>query len=121
MKSSQILNLVLLALLFFSPGLVSADGDGGSAGAPTVVGTPGSDASFDKRLPPVFPGERVNDSGKEIRVWSSAGPVPVSPPAQAPQPFEQGGAAVNGSAISGVIVDHREDARDAQAQHPRTQ
>lgn len=38
----------------------------------------GSDASFDKRLPPVLPGEEVNDSGKRMKVWSTTGGVPVS-------------------------------------------
>ncbi|MCB0319096.1 MAG: hypothetical protein KDD56_10095 [Bdellovibrionales bacterium] len=43
-----------------------------------------SDASFDKRLPPVLPGERVNDSGREMKVWSSTGPVVV---ADEPEPW----------------------------------
>lgn len=34
-----------------------------------------SDASFDKRLPPVLPGEEVNDSGKRMKVWSTSGSV----------------------------------------------
>ncbi len=38
----------------------------------------GSDASFDKRLPPVLPGEEVNDSGKRMKVWSTTGGVPVA-------------------------------------------
>lgn len=39
-----------------------------------------SDASFDKRLPPVLPGERLKDSGTVTRVWSTSGPVVVGNP-----------------------------------------
>lgn len=46
-----------------------------------------SDASFDKRLPPVYPGELVKDSGKKKRVWSTSGPVPVS---EEPEPWNNG-------------------------------
>lgn len=42
---------------------------------PSGAGPKGSDASFDKRLPPVYPGERINDSGKPARVWSTSGSV----------------------------------------------
>jgi hypothetical protein len=56
----------------------------------------------DGRLPPVLPGERVvTESGDEIKVWSSAGPVPVASPPAAPviQGQQQPGI--------GVIVDGR--------------
>jgi hypothetical protein len=32
----------------------------------------------DKRLPPVVPGESVSDGKKSMKVWSTAGPVPVT-------------------------------------------
>lgn len=60
-----------------------------------------SDASFDKRLPPVLPGEEVKDSGKKMKVWSTSGPVPV---AQPPEPWK--GTIPPGL---GIIVDQRKD------------
>ena len=45
-----------------------------------------SDASFDIRLPPVLPGEEVSDGEKKIKVWSTAGPVPVG---RAPEPWKE--------------------------------
>ena len=68
-----------------------------------------SDSSFDKRLPPVFPGEVVGDSGTKMKVWSTSGPVPV---AEAPEPWKTpalpGGRpdGIGDSGIS-VIVDDR--------------
>ncbi len=40
----------------------------------------GSDASFDKRLPPVLPGESVPDSGKRMKVWSTGGELASQKP-----------------------------------------
>lgn len=72
---------------------------------------PGADASFDKRLPPVFPGEEVNDGQKKIKVWSSSGPVPV---AEAPEPWNKN-AAPNPAHVApgsvGVIIDRRREER----------
>ena len=59
---------------------------------------------YDPRLPAVMPGEEiVTETGQKMKVWSSAGPVPVNP-----QPTPQslpGGA--NGAGV-GVIVDTRD-------------
>lgn len=67
-----------------------------------------SDASFDKRLPPVLPGEVVNDSGRKMKVWSTAGPVPV---ASAPEPWKSNEELKHISPGGvGVIVDQRKDA-----------
>lgn len=58
----------------------------------------------DDRLPPVLPGEEVvTQTGQKMRVWSSAGPVPVN---QQPTPQPWGG---NGYGYGGpaVIVDGR--------------
>ena len=58
---------------------------------------------YDKRLPPVLPGEEiVTESGKKMRVWSSAGPVPVM---QQPTPQYPYGAGYGG--WPPVIVDER--------------
>lgn len=68
----------------------------------------GSDAQFDKRLPPVLAGEYVNDSGRTKRVWSTSGPVPV---ANAPEPWKdqnQATAPATGNGSLSVIVDQRD-------------
>jgi hypothetical protein len=59
---------------------------------------------YDPRLPPVMPGEEiVTETGQKMKVWSSAGPVPVNPQ-PTPQQLPSG---VNGAGI-GVIVDSRD-------------
>lgn len=56
----------------------------------------------DDRLPPVLPGEEVvTQNGQKMRVWSSAGPVPVNPQ---PTPQNLGG---NGYGGPDIIVDGR--------------
>jgi len=69
-----------------------------------------SDASFDKRLPPVLPGEHVNDSGRQMKVWSTAGPVPVS---EAPEPWRKTKKEDLKEWLGpvGVVVDQRKDGR----------
>jgi hypothetical protein len=55
---------------------------------------------YDPRLPPVLPGEEVvTEQGQKMRVWSSAGPVPVNP-----QPTPQ---SLQGLGLGGVIIDGR--------------
>jgi hypothetical protein len=55
---------------------------------------------YNNRLPPVIPGEEiVTETGQKMRVWSSAGPVPVNP-RPTPQTF-------NGNNFPAVIVDGR--------------
>ena len=91
-----------------------ADGSGEGvphAGArPQGFATPGSDASFDRRLPPVLPGEEVSDGKNRMKMWSTSGPVPVAP---APEPWKQSIEERNGVLGSGVgvIVDQRNDRR----------
>lgn len=58
----------------------------------------------DDRLPPVLPGEEVvTQTGQKMRVWSSAGPVPMNVP-PTPQTLNGGGYGYGGPA---VIVDGR--------------
>jgi hypothetical protein len=90
---------------------VHADGytNSDSVGLPHVeaVATPGSDASFDKRLPPVLPGEEVSDGKNRMKMWSTSGPVPVS---AAPEPWKESPEEqrrILGSGV-GVIVDRRD-------------
>ena len=94
----------------FGAVLASAIGVRGAIadGEPVAGATPNqaSDASFDRRLPPVLPGERVSDDGHTMRVWSTTGPVPVAsaPEISAPQKtVELGGVIVDELAVS----DHR--------------
>jgi hypothetical protein len=69
----------------------------------------GSNASFDKRLPPVIPGEVIDGPGGKIKVWSSAGPLavatPPSPPTPPAAPALGDGSADVGSV--GVFIDRR--------------
>jgi len=62
----------------------------------------------DPRLPPVLPGEEiVTETGQRMRVWSSAGPVPVNP-----RPTPQTLQGNNGYGGPSVIVDGRFDRRE---------
>ena len=74
------------------------------------VAVTGSAASFDKRLPPVIPGESIKHNGRSMRVWSSSGPVPVGQVPQAPQAPVAGGNSGGAGQLPanvGVIVDNR--------------
>jgi hypothetical protein len=56
---------------------------------------------YDKRLPPVLPGEEVTtEGGRKMRVWSSSGPVPVNP-RPTPQTYNGG--------MPGLILDGRRE------------
>lgn len=97
-----------------SGGAARGDGYGNSDSVGPVrvdtVATPGSDASFDKRLPPVLPGEEVSDGKNRMKVWSTSGPVTVGP---APEPWKgtpEDQRRILGSDV-GVIVE-RERSRD---------
>lgn len=59
----------------------------------------------DDRLPAVLPGEEVvTQTGQKMKVWSSAGPVPVN---QQPTPQPWGGGGGYGYGGPAVIVDGR--------------
>ncbi|RIL09231.1 MAG: hypothetical protein DCC75_07025 [Proteobacteria bacterium] len=115
MKTYIILSFVTICFVACS---VQVLADGQNSNSDWVQQAPKravSDAAFDKRLPPVFPGEEVSDGDKKIKVWSSSGPVPVGP---APEPFDgcsaSGGLGCEGGRIppgTGVIVDQRDDRR----------
>ena len=108
---------LILALLVLFPALSWADGSPASEWTaqgqprPTVTPNTASDASFDPRLPPVLPGETVNDSGRKMKVWSTTGPVPVS---TAPEPWRNNHEEVlhhDTHGGVGVIVDTRDGER----------
>ena len=117
---TQLFAAVLLSLLI--PASIMADGyvpDRSGAGTfrADEEMEPGSDASFDKRLPPVYAGEYVKDGARKKRVWSTSGPVvgrsaPVAPSANGRR---QGGA-VDPGRVS-VIVDRRGDGNQAANPH----
>jgi hypothetical protein len=67
-----------------------------------------SDASFDKRLPPVLPGEEVRDGDKKIKVWSTSGSMSVSEVPPVPQAPSVGDNHVKIDEV-GVVVDQRKD------------
>ena len=91
-----------MALLLF-PLPLFADGAAEAAGQGSQV-TQASDASFDKRLPPVLPGERMKNQGHDVRVWSTAGEVPVNP---APEPFKDQQMIDDFVRNKGIVVDAR--------------
>lgn len=91
----------LLAALVATCGVTFADqGDTGSDNADT--NDKPTTRQDDDRLPPVLPGEEVvTQTGQKMRVWSSAGPVPVN---QQPTPQTFNG---NGYGGADIIVDGR--------------
>jgi hypothetical protein len=83
-------------------------GDQADSGDDSTGGVAGADQPTtrqdDDRLPAVLPGEEVvTQTGQKMRVWSSAGPVPINQQ-PTPQPWGGGGYGDGGPA---VIVDGR--------------
>ncbi len=68
-----------------------------------------SNASFDKRLPPVLPGEVLNDGQGKTKVWSTAGSLNegAAPQAQVAPQIPQNNIDAQNALIGGVIVDDR--------------
>lgn len=59
---------------------------------------------YDSRLPPVLPGEDiVTESGKKMKVWSSAGPVPINQPT--PPQYPGGGSGYYGGFPPVIVND----------------
>jgi hypothetical protein len=69
-----------------------------------------SDAQFDRRLPPVLPGERISDGEKTVKVWTTVGPVPVVPNANVDinRNYNNNYNNVNPNNPPSVIIDHRQ-------------
>ena len=84
---------LLCCLVLVGPNRAWADGEqiceSGTECAPEAPAE-GSKRTFvpklNKRLPPVIPGQVVEVDGQKIKVWSSAGPVPVGNP---PEPWRE--------------------------------
>ena len=95
-QSSVVMSLAVAALCVGSSTIAVADQGEGADALPRQQQP--SIKQYDPRLPPVLPGEEVvTEQGQRMRVWSSAGPVPVQP-----QPTPQ---SLQG--LGGVIVDGR--------------
>ena len=103
--------IILAAFLSLSALTFSAFADEGADNPKPSSGVPHeSAASFDKRLPPVLPGEEITKDGKTVKVWSSSGPVVV---ADEPDPSHTPGQQL--PAGIGVVVDQR---HDQKGHHP---
>ena len=76
--------------------------------APEITEAP----DLDKRLPPVIPGQKIEVSGQKMRVWSTSGPVPVSPVPRPPRNTPDTGRIQGGNGDISVIVDRRGDSVD---------
>ena len=100
MRSSYFLPiLVSVFLLTTVAGTEARADEAGLQQAPESF-TPTS-KQYDKRLPPVLPGEEVTtEGGRKMRVWSSSGPVPVNP-RPTPQTYNGG--------MPGLILDGRRE------------
>ena len=108
MMVRSVLLLSCVSAAFVAIGSVaSADqGDTGDSAAEADGTNKPTTRQDDDRLPPVLPGEEVvTQTGQKMRVWSSAGPVPVN---QQPTPQTLNG---NGYGGVGVIVDGRDFGR----------
>ena len=116
MKYETIRSLFILTICALFPLAAFADGSDSAESSPAEDWTvndhkpTASDASFDKRLPPVLPGEEITDGKHTIKVWSTAGSVPTS---EAPDPWKKAP-----PAGVGVIVDGRTDAKIPELRNP---
>ncbi len=71
MRIHPVLLFAISVLCFSNMAQVArADQVGAAEVQPTQEG---SAASFDKRLPPVIPGEEISHEGQKMNVWSTAG------------------------------------------------
>lgn len=94
---SVVASAVCLCSMSAQADQVDDDGDGSQ---PTT-------RQDDDRLPPVLPGEEVvTQTGQRMKVWSSAGPVPVNPMPTPQQVFGNG----DGAGL-GIFLDGREGGR----------
>lgn len=104
MKVRSALLLACVSAAFVTLGSVATadQGDSGDSAAEADGNDKPTTRQDDDRLPPVLPGEEVvTQTGQKMRVWSSAGPVPVN---QQPTPQTLNGDGYGGV---GVIVDGR--------------
>jgi len=107
------MKLPLYATIFLSCMTTFAWADAPAQGdsyreAPLREQAQGSAASFDKRLPPVIPGEEIQDGNKKIKAWSTSGSVSVSEPPKAPELPNTQPSLKDATGGVGVIVDGRE-------------
>ena len=113
----SIFPLVIFVLAFLSgstaPRVALGDGLDSQALSETTTFVPSEEAEpfatkGEQRLPPVIPGERVRDSGRTLRVYSTAGPVPVaSAVPQAPAPGVPAGGQQGSDIQAEIVIDRR--------------
>lgn len=98
MRSPCFLPILVCAFALILP--LSREARADEAGLEQAAGTyTPTSKQYDKRLPPVLPGEVVvTEEGQKMRVWSSSGPVPVNP-RPTPQTYNGG--------MPGLILDGR--------------
>ncbi len=92
------ITLFFVLVAFFFPFFTRAFADESAEPTPTPI-SQRSGVLFDKRLPPLMPGEEVQTENGKMKVWSSSGPVPMN----APTIDER----INNSDSFDVIVDKR--------------
>ncbi len=113
---STLLTVVPAAVLASSLALADGLEEPSPPKAPQISHEPESAASFDKRLPPVMPGEQIRDGNRSMSVISTAGEVaPYDKVVRAPQPQDS----FNTGGLGGVLVDQRYGGRGPRDRHPR--
>ncbi len=113
---------LFLTCALFAPLAVMADGKEWTVQKGRVREEPtpnqASDASFDKRLPPVLPGEEVGDGDKKIKVWSTAGSVSANEPPAPHHPSTKHH--LEGIDGVSVIVDQRPETSNSRSRREVT-
>lgn len=108
---------LILALALLCP--IASSADGTDSESPRQDSAKSSNASFDKRLPPVLPGETIEGHGEKMKVWSTAGSMDQE---SAPKAPSAPGAILPPASI-GVIIDsrshHERRPRDPEVAEPK--
>lgn len=109
---------LITALALFLPLAANADGAASESAQAAQGAAKSSNASFDKRLPPVLPGETIEGHGQKMKVWSTAGSMAQESAPSAP------GAIIPPASI-GVVIDsrgrgyHDRKPRDPEVSNPK--
>lgn len=113
LKAARLLTILVVVFCATPLSVQASDSEPDSLknDSPNDVSVTGSAASFDKRLPPVIPGEQIQHNGRKMRVWSTSGAVPVGQVPQPPQAPVIGNGNTTIPNLGGVIVDNRPDSR----------
>ena len=104
LKQNEIAILSLVFVCSLPVGLFAQVRDDYRVGTAVPTIASGADAQFDKRLPPVIPGEEVRDGNSRIKAWSTSGQLGSAPAAEPPRPPQAG---TSQQIPLGVVVDSR--------------